>query len=85
LTFSTWMIKYTYMPHTTVKSKNYSAFLRLDTRKYVDQYVVMIGGKVVRAGKDIERLLKEVRKVYPNKLPFVAKVPKRGVLVLFGV
>ena len=70
------------MPYAT--TKNYNAFIRLDTRKYTDQYVVMVDGKVVRSGKDIERLLKEVRKKYPSKLPFVAKVPKRGVLVLFG-
>ena len=69
----------------TAATKNYPAFLRLNTRKYADQYVIMIGGKVVRAGKDIERLLKEVRRSYPRQLPFVAKVPKRGVLVLFGV
>lgn len=64
---------------------NYKAFLKLNTRKYTNQYVIMVDGKVVRSGKDIERLLKEVRKEYPRKLPFVAKVPKRGVLVLFGI
>ena len=63
-------------------SENFQTFLRLDTLKYTNQYIVMIDKKVVASGKDIVSILKSVRKKYPRKTPLVAKIPERSVLVL---
>jgi len=63
-------------------SNNFQAFLKLDTSKYLNQYIVMIDKKVVANGKDIVSLLNSVRKKYPHKTPFIAKIPEKSVLVL---
>ncbi len=63
-------------------SKNLQAYLRLNKARYKDQYVVLVNGKLVGKGKNIEKILKRVRKTYPRKVPFVAKVPGDEVLVL---
>jgi len=41
-----------------------------------------VDGKLVAKGKAIEKILRNVRKSYPRKVPFVAKVPGDEVLVL---
>jgi len=63
-------------------SENFQAFLKLNPSKYLNQYVVMIDKKVAGHGKDIVSILKSVRKRYPRKVPFVAKIPDKSVLVL---
>ena len=63
-------------------SKNFDIFLNLDAKKYANQYVVIIDKKVVANGKDIVSMMKNVRKKYPKKTPFIAKVPEESVLVL---
>ena len=63
-------------------SKNFQTFLKLDTTKYLNQYIVMIDKKVVGSGKDIVAMLKSARKKYPGKIPFIAKIPEKSVLVL---
>lgn len=63
-------------------SKNLQAYLRLNKSRYKDQYIVLVDGKLVARGKDIEKILKRVQKSYPRRVPFVAKVPGNEVLVL---
>ncbi len=63
-------------------SINFQAFLKLDTSKYLDQYIVMIDKKVVANGKDIVSMLKSVQKKYPHKTPFIAKIPEKNLQVL---
>lgn len=64
-------------------SKNFQAFLKLDTSKYLNQYIVMIDKKIIAHGKDIVSMLKSVRKKYPHKTPFIAKIPEKALLVLW--
>ena len=63
-------------------SENFQAFLRLDVDKYANGYVVIVDKKVVASGKDIVSMLKKTRKKYPRRIPFVAKIPDKSVLVL---
>lgn len=63
-------------------SENFSAFLKIDAKKYANQYIVIIDKKVVANGRDIAALLKNVRRQYPKKTPFIAKVPEESALVL---
>jgi hypothetical protein len=61
---------------------NVQTFLRLDKRKLANQYVVIVGSKLVATGTDIEALLRRVRRRYPRQIPFVAKVPAPTTLIL---
>ena len=63
-------------------SENFQAFLKLDASKYSNQYVVIVDKKLIASGKDIVSMLKTARKEYPKKIPFVAKIPEKSVLVL---
>jgi len=63
-------------------SKNFQAYLELNISKYLNQYIIMIDKKVVAHGKDIVSMLAAVRKKYPHKTPFIAKIPEKSVLVL---
>jgi len=42
----------------------------------------MIDKEVVANGKNIVSTLKSMRKKYPHKTPFIAKIPEKSVLVL---
>ena len=63
-------------------SENFQAFLKLDTSKLANQYVVIINKKVYATGQDIEEILEKARKEYPDQIPFVAKIPDKELLVL---
>lgn len=63
-------------------TKNFEAFLKLDESKYRDKYIVIVKGKVVGSGMDIEKLLKTVRDKFPKQVPLVAKIPEEEILVL---
>ncbi|OGX47234.1 MAG: hypothetical protein A3G88_07445 [Omnitrophica WOR_2 bacterium RIFCSPLOWO2_12_FULL_63_16] len=62
---------------------NLDAFLKLDQRKLADQYVVLVGAKLVAKGTDIETMLRRVKQRYPRQTPFVAKVPSPTTLILW--
>lgn len=68
-----------------IMSKNYSAFLKLDTTKYKPgNYIIMVDGQVKRSVNP-SRLVKTVEKLkaeYPTKTPFLAKIMPRGIMVL---
>lgn len=64
-------------------SKNLKVFLKLDKRKLANQYVVIVGTKLVATGKDIEAMLRRVKRQYPRHIPFVAKIPSPTTLILF--
>ena len=63
-------------------TQNFQAYLKLNTAKYADKYVVIINGKVVASGKAIEKILPAVRNKYPDSRPLVAKISKTETLVL---
>lgn len=63
-------------------TKNFQTFLKLDKTKFANQYVVIIDKKLIASGKDIVSMLKSVRKKYPHKTPFIAKIPEKSALVL---
>jgi hypothetical protein len=65
-----------------IMSKNFEAFLELDRKDLENQYVVLVNGKVVAKGLDIEKMLVQVRKKYPKATPFVAKIPDERMMVL---
>ena len=63
-------------------TKNFEAYLVLDKTDLENKYVVIVNGEVVAKGEDIETMLDRVRRLYPDDLPFVAKVPDQRLLIL---
>lgn len=61
-------------------SKNLEAFLRLGKRKLANQYVIIVGAKLVATGTDIETMLRRVKRRYPRQTPLVAKIPSTTTL-----
>jgi len=61
---------------------NHAAYAKLDKSGLENKYVVIVDGKVVAKGGDIENMLAKVRKRYPKKTPFVGKVPDDRMMVL---
>ncbi|MBU7025451.1 MAG: succinyl-CoA synthetase subunit alpha [Theionarchaea archaeon] len=63
-------------------TKNFEAYYKLDKTGLENKYVILVDGKVVAEGEDIETMLEKVRQKYPDEIPFVAKVPDRKMLIL---
>jgi hypothetical protein len=63
-------------------SKNFEAYYKLDKTGLENKYVIFVDGKVVAKGEDVEAMFKEVRQKYPDKIPFIAKVPGKKMLIL---
>ncbi len=63
-------------------SENFEAYLRLDKKGLENKYVIIVNGKVVMKGEDIEDMLEMVKQKYPQEIPFVAKIPDERMLIL---
>jgi uncharacterized protein DUF5678 len=55
-------------------NKNWECCLSLSQKKYAGKYVVIAGGELVGAGRDLSVLLKRAREDHPKETPFVARV-----------
>jgi len=51
-------------------------------RKYAGQYVAVMNGKVVAAGKSLYKKVEELEKKYPNKKILVTYIPTEDLLIL---
>ena len=71
--------------YTLLVSKNFEAFLKLDTTRYANKYVILVHRRVVASGQDLPAMLKRVKKKFPHQMPMVAKIPQRGMLVLVAL
>jgi len=63
-------------------SENFDVYLSIDKTGLENQYVIVVNGEVVAQGEDIKTMLENIRKEYPNEVPFVAKVPDERMLIL---
>ena len=64
-------------------SKNYEAYLKLDTSKYkTGNYIIMVNGKVEQSvsPSKLPGTMDRVRAKYPRKMPFLAKVMPSGMM-----
>lgn len=53
---------------------NYEWFLKTDLRDYAGKWLAIIDHKVVASGKDVNKVIKETKKKYPQKKPLITKV-----------
>lgn len=65
-----------------MSDRNFDAFLKLDKSGLRGKYVILVDGKVVKKGINIEKMLEEALKKYPRAIPLVAKIPEKEMLVL---
>ncbi len=56
------------------KDANWQRYLSLDQRRYAGRYVVIAGGRLIGAGRNLKKLLEQARKAHPKEVPFVARV-----------
>lgn len=66
-------------------TKNFDAFIRIPQvmqKKYEGQYIVMIDGKIITHGREIDKILPGVMRKYPKKIPLVSKIPKAEAMIL---
>ena len=63
-------------------TKNFEAYIGLDKTGLQNKYVVIVDGKIISKGEDIENMLEKARQEYSDKTPFVAKIPDERMLVL---
>jgi hypothetical protein len=63
-------------------SKNFEAFLKLDVKGLENHYIILVNGKMVAKGFDIEKMVARVRKKHPKATPFIAKIPDERVMIL---
>ena len=49
-----------------------------------DSWIAVIDNKVVASGKNSKEVFKKVKTDYPNKEPFIMKVPSDVLPLLFG-
>lgn len=53
---------------------NYEWFLKKDLSEYSGKWLAIIDKKVVASGKDVNKIIKEVKHKYPRKRPLLTKV-----------
>lgn len=63
-------------------TKNFEAYLKLDKTGLQNKYVIIVDGKTIAKGENIENMLTKARQEHPKKIHFVAKVPDERMLVL---
>lgn len=69
----------------TPMTQNFKAFLNLSKRmqrKYEGQYIIMIDGKIVSHGKQIDTPLPTIKRKYPEKIPLITKIPRAEAMIL---
>jgi len=58
--------------------RSYDSLATLNFSPYEDDFIAIIDGNVVGHNKDEKQLVREIRSMYPGKLPFIVKVPDRS-------
>jgi orotate phosphoribosyltransferase-like protein len=66
--------------------ENYQSYLKEDLEKYEDKWIVIVDKKIVASGDNLKELVDKVKKEHGTKVvPFVAKVPKKTLMILSNV
>ena len=66
--------------------ENYQTYLKEDLEKYEDKWIVIVDKKIVASGDNLKELVDKAKKDYGEKIvPFVAKVPKKNLMILSTV
>lgn len=63
-------------------TKNFEAFLKLNKSKFQNKYVIIVKGKVVARGENIEKMVAQIMEKYPKETPLGAKILDERMLVM---
>lgn len=50
--------------------------------QHLGEWIAVIGEKIVASGKDFKEVYDKAKKDYPDKEPFIMKIPKETVMLL---
>lgn len=50
--------------------------------EYVDEWIAVVGGKIIASGKDGKTVYDQAKELYPDKKPLIMRVPTDKVMVL---
>ena len=53
---------------------NYEWFLKKNLSEFSGKWLAIVDKKVVASGNDVNKLIQEVKKDYPNKKPLITKI-----------
>ncbi len=53
---------------------DYEWYLKEDLSRYAGTWIAIIDKKVVASGRDVHKVVEEVKKAYPDKNPLITKV-----------
>ena len=52
--------------------------------KHLGEWIAIVGDEIVASGEDAKEVYRESRAKYPDKIPFIMKIPKEAVMLLCG-
>lgn len=61
---------------------DYEWFLNADISEYAGKWVVVLNKRIVASGDNIKDLLAKVKKENPEAIPFVARVPRKMLMIV---
>lgn len=64
-----------------MNTQNYDFFMKLDLSEHIGEWIAVCEGKIVARGRDIKKVYAEAKEKYPNKKPFIAKVPEKETMI----
>lgn len=53
---------------------DYEWFLENDFREYSGKWLAIVNKRIVASGNDVNQLIQQTKKQYPNKKPLITKV-----------
>lgn len=53
-----------------------------DLGEYIEKWIIVLDNRIVASGNDLKKIYREFKGKYPEKTPFVMKVPSDKVMVL---
>lgn len=61
---------------------DYVMSLEDELGKYVNQWIAIVDNKIIAISKDGTEVYQKARDQYPDKIPFIMKVPENKVMLL---
>lgn len=63
-------------------SRNYQYFMEADVSSFTNEWIAIVDRKVVSHGTSVKAVFREAKQKYPNKRPFIARIPGEETMIL---
>ena len=60
----------------------YAMSAREQLGKHLGEWIAIVGDEIVASGEDATKVYRESKAKYPDKTPFIMKIPKETVMLL---